>query len=393
MKRILPGTVLVTVKGDAHAIVIRRLHEAGVPLRQIKVIQANKIEFLVTIQSLSAVRKAAYRSGCRIDLKQSGGLVFFAKKMFTIRSFLLWMLIAVGIVIVLSQFLWSIELAGATPEIQQEVKEALKEQGIRSGRLQRSLPKENDVASALYKHVDKLSWMGMEWKGTTLIIRLKEKQGMLFEENNQPSHIVAAKTGTIQSMLIEAGQPIEKVNSVVKKGQIIVSGLVGREEDQKAVASKGVVLAETWYEVNVAMPLTLTREELTGEETTRMYLHFQDWRSPPLHIKPVPYKRSIEEVTEHDFKLFGKELPFRRSNVHYLEVERKKESIDRKQAINIALKVARKEVLSLIGGIGHIQNEKILHEQIENGKVKLTIYFQTIEDIAEVKPFTEETRE
>ncbi|MEW9500466.1 sporulation protein YqfD [Jeotgalibacillus marinus] len=393
MKNVLPGTVRVTLKGKAYATVIHRLHRDSVSLHQLKSIGEHEVEFYISYQSLSALRKAVFRSGCTISLHRGKGLAYDVENVVLVRSFMLWLVVAIAIVIGGSQFVWSIEFTGATPEIQQEVNEVLKKEGFQIGRLQRSLTSEDKMAPLLYDKIDNLSWMGMEWQGTKLIVRLKEKQGIEMDEQLSSSQIIASKAGTIQSMLIESGQAVENVNSVVKKGQLLVTGLVGREEDKQLVPSKGIVMAETWYEVNVTIPQTLTVETLTGNMESRTSFELFGWESPPIHFKKNAFSLATEEETIHTYELFGKEIPLKRKSVQFSEINRSKEKLEPSQAIDIAKEVAREEVLSLIGGGGSIQHEKILHEQIENGKVKLTLYIQAIEDIAEVQPYTEETRE
>ncbi|TDL34504.1 hypothetical protein E2R51_01955 [Jeotgalibacillus sp. S-D1] len=392
MKPMLPGTVAVTLKGKAYPAVLQRLHQQSVSLHNIRSTGEDEIEFYIDHQSLSSLRKAVFKTGCKIHLKRGEGLVYEIENWFKLRSFILWMIIAIVLVIGSSKFLWSIELVGATPEIQYEVNQALKEQGFSPGRLKTFLPNEEKLAPVLYDQIDKLSWLGMEWQGTKLIVHLKQKQGKNINEKLTPSHIVAAKKGTIQSMLIESGQAVENVNSVVKKGQLIVTGLVGREEEKKAVPSKGVVMAETWYEVNVVIPQQLTREALTGNEETKTSFKIFQWETPQLFWKK-PFSESVEQKSVKEYTLLGKDLPVKKQVTHFFETKRSVVKVKQAEAIDIAKKVAREEVAALIGGAGKIENEKILHQQIDNGKVKLTIYFQAIEDIAEVKPFTEETRE
>lgn len=392
MKPTLPGTVAVTLKGKAYPAVLQRLHQQAITLHNIRSTGQDEVEFYLAHQSLSSLRRAVFKTGCKIHLKRGEGLVYEIENWFRLRSFIFWMIIAIFLVIGSSKFLWSVELHGATPETQNEVHQALKEQGFYSGRLKTSLPSEEKLAPVLYDQIDKLSWLGMEWQGTKLIVHLKEKQGKNINEKLSPSHIVAAKKGTIQSMLIESGQAVENVNSVVKKGQLIVTGLVGREEEKKAVPSKGVVMAETWYEVNVVIPQQLTREALTGNEETKTSFKIFQWDTPHLFPKKA-FTRFVEQKTVKEYTMLGKELPLKKQVTHFYETERSVVKVTKSEAADIAKKVAREEVTALIGGAGKIENEKILHQQIENGKVKLTIYFQAIEDIAEVKPFTEETRE
>ncbi|MDG5470852.1 sporulation protein YqfD [Jeotgalibacillus sp. ET6] len=393
MKPTLPGTIGVTVKGKGYPVVLQRLHQQSVVLHSITSSGEEEIHFYISLHELSHIRKAVFKTGCKVSLKKGTGLAYELENAFKFRSFILWLLIAIVIVMASTRFLWSVEMQGATPEIRQEVEIALRKLGFTPGTYKQSLPLENQLSPVLYKEVEQLSWMGLEWQGTKLIVHLKEKKGSTQTEKFPPSHIVAAKKGTIQSMQIESGQAVENVNSVVKKGQLIVSGLVGREEDKKPVPSKGVVMAETWYEVNVTVPDKLVRETLTGNYKRKWSLQLFNWTTPPVSFSRTSFEEAIEETKIDEIKVAGVHLPAQKKTIHIYETERTNTKVDRETAREVALKVAREEVLSLIGGSGSIKQEKFLHEQIDNGKVKLTIYFQAIEDIAKVQPFSEETRE
>ncbi|PPA71452.1 sporulation protein YqfD [Jeotgalibacillus proteolyticus] len=393
MKQKLPGTVQVTVKGRAYPVVLQRLHQQSVPLHGITSSGDNEVQFYLSYQSLQTLRKAVFKTGCKIHLKRGQGLIYEIENLFNFKSFIVWLLVAIVLVMGSTRFLWAIELEGATPETRQEVGEALRDQGFLFGTLKRKLPAEDQIAPVLYDEIEQLSWMGLEWRGTKLVVHLKEKQGITINEQLTPSHIVAAKKGTIQSMNIESGQAVENVNSVVKKGQLIVTGLVGREEDKHAVPSKGVVMAETWYEVNVSIPEQLTREALTGKEKKKFVFQVGNIKTPPLSFSRESFVQFAEEEVVAPLKIFGIKLPVQKHVISMYETVRTQTKVDLAEAKKIGLSVAREEVLSIIGGKGRIEQEKFLHEQNENGKVKLTIYLQAIEDIAKVQPFSEETRE
>jgi similar to stage IV sporulation protein len=84
----------------------------------------------------------------------------------------------------------------------------------------------------------------------------------------------------------------------------------------------------------------------------------------------------------------GRELP-----ISYVEkVIREKESfrrlLSKEEAVQAAMELAREDVKKNIPTDAKIDEEILLHEKVENGKVKLTIHFQVIENIAKEKPIT-----
>ncbi len=55
--------------------------------------------------------------------------------------------------------------------------------------------------------------------------------------------------------------------------------------------------------------------------------------------------------------------------------------------------MGKRDIRKKIGSDGNIISEKVLHETSENGKVKLIILYQVIEDIVQTTPIVQETKE
>ncbi|AJD91502.1 hypothetical protein JMA_21850 [Jeotgalibacillus malaysiensis] len=101
----------------------------------------------------------------------------------------------------------------------------------------------------------------------------------------------------------------------------------------------------------------------------------------------------IRQTSEHPISLFGFTLPFMLVEHKYKEVSQSDVNFSKEQSVTLPKEIAVQDVLSFTDGGGQVHKEKILHEDIENGKVKLTIFYEVLENIAATKPFTEETRE
>ncbi len=55
--------------------------------------------------------------------------------------------------------------------------------------------------------------------------------------------------------------------------------------------------------------------------------------------------------------------------------------------------MGKQDVEDKIGENGEVKSEKVLHQTVENGKVKLIILYQVIEDIVQTTPIVRETEE
>ena len=70
-------------------------------------------------------------------------------------------------------------------------------------------------------------------------------------------------------MEVEKGQMLVDKNDQVVPGQLLVSGLIGKEGEEIPVAAKGKVWGETWYKSHVELPLETTFNVFNGKEKQR----------------------------------------------------------------------------------------------------------------------------
>ncbi|TFD92329.1 sporulation protein YqfD [Jeotgalibacillus sp. R-1-5s-1] len=393
MNRTLPGYVHVRVKGEGRQLLIAELSLKKVEIRMLQETGPEEITFLIRLQAISSLRRAAFKKGCAVSLSQGGGVYYYLLKMQSRISIILALCIACLMFYGSLQFLWGINVEGGSPEVRTEAEELLRLNGYQSGALMRQLSSEKEVISSLYQSIEQISWAGFEWNGTRLTVHIREKKELPPTAKDEAAHLVASKTGTVQRMLIDAGTPVKERYQVVKKGELLVSGFIGAEGKEKAIHASGEVYANTWYETNVTIPVDTMIYTLTGKQYSSYALQTGDVKTPDIHINRASFSIHQKDRVVKTFDVFGWKVPIEVIHTNHKEVKKAKKKLTMEQIKEAGIKIGAKQVLAQTGGTGTITKEKILHEQIENGKVKLTIYYQALEEIAEVKPFTEETRE
>src|SRR5690625_7861181 len=81
------------------------------------------------------------------------------------------------------------------------------------------------------------------------------------------------------------------------------------KKDQVLVAAEGDVIANTWYEVSVTVPLSSANELLTGEKSHQHYLGMGAFRLPIWGFKKSDYLDSHHEITENTIYFIKSTLP------------------------------------------------------------------------------------
>ncbi len=87
--------------------------------------------------------------------------------------------------------------------------------------------------------------MSAELRGTKLFLRLAETDMPLMQkEESVPVHLVATADGIVESLVCRSGTPMVKIGDVVKKGDILVSGIVSVIGDNETLVNRYPVAAD-----------------------------------------------------------------------------------------------------------------------------------------------------
>ncbi len=163
-------------------------------------------------------------------------------------------LVFVTLLIVSSRFIWEISVEGNYTYTTNKLRNYIYSQSIREGTAKKDIDCEELEKSIRRKYND-ISWVCAEIKGTNLIIHIKENYiTEISKQETKPYHIVANKDAEIVSILVRSGVAGVKAGDKVKKGKILISGMVDvfDESDQKLFTkpcnSDGEIIGKTEYQ-------------------------------------------------------------------------------------------------------------------------------------------------
>ena len=249
----------------------------------------------------------------------------------------------------------------------------------------------NNIQHQLLHKIPELLYIGIEKKGTIYQVDAIEKS--IEKEKEQPSlqHLIAKKDGVIEKIFIKNGLSKVNVNDVVKKGDILVSGLIETEDETDSdetedikkevlVPAEGKIYANTWYELSVTSSLHATYEDLSGQKHTKYGFQIKDINVPIWGFNN-PYKHYI---TRRVFvrNLFSYTLPIAFVRESHYDMNTMNKIRTKKEIKQDAINYAIKDLKLKFGADTEILSYKVLHESEENGKVKFNLYISVLEDIA-----------
>ncbi|MDE5052212.1 sporulation protein YqfD [Niallia taxi] len=384
-------TGIVTVKATGKGLerFLNNLLRKKVAVWSVKKHGPHSITFQMGLKSISKFREVVRGSGIKIEFQRGAGAPFLYKRILKNSGFALGVFLFFGLILTLSNMVWGIEIKGANPATEYQIRKQLDKMDIKIGEFQFFSKELDEIQAGLTNNIDAITWIGVELKGTTYHFQVVEKNEPEKMEEEKPQNLIAAKKATIVDYFIEEGDQVFTIHDVVKKGQLLVTGIYGKDKNTKTVSARGEIWGETWYNSKVTIPLDSTFQVFNGNEKQKHYLKLFGYEIPVWGFGKVEYKEYEKEENEKNVKFLKWELPLKVTNKTYREKEEVTRSYTEEEAIKAGKEKARKDIQQKIGEDGKIKKEKILRQSVKNGKVILNIDFTTIENIAEVQPITQ----
>lgn len=382
-----PSEVIVQIRGEQLEYVLNECMKTNLPIKHV---QRNNetVTCIIHRKYLSQLDRIVFDSDCTWEVVS---LSFFEKYKLLVKErigFFIGMAVFVALMILLSQMIWKVEIRGANPALKHEISQAIEEIGVSVGKFSFLLPGLEEIQSQLLDQLEGITWVGVQKQGTTYRFEVVEQTLPKEREDAAPRHLTAKKTAVIHSIYAEKGQVLVEENELVHPGDMLISGFIGKGKHAKMVAATGKVLGETWYQATVNIPLKQRVDTLTGNVEKSYALQIGSFRLP---IWGFSQEKSFSSVAPSETMkqpaLFEKwNIPISLSIVTWNESQSLSPPVKREDLRKVAKERGRSELKKKISDEATILNEKILHEQSENGKVKIVIHYQVIEDITSETP-------
>ncbi|MCM3650515.1 sporulation protein YqfD [Metabacillus litoralis] len=386
---LLFGMVKVKIEGRGTERFLNDCIRGDIIVWNVKRGKSGGISFYIRLKDVHALRKVVRKNECKCRFEKRLGFPFLLRKSWRNSGFIIGLLAFLVVIFALSNMIWGIDVEGASPETEHLIKKELSQIGVKKGKFQFFVEDPDEIQKSLTDNIQQITWVGVELTGTTYHLKVVEKNQPEEDELVSPRHIVAEKEAVISKMFVEQGQPLTTLHEHVKKGQILVSGLIGKEDEQKKVAAKAEIFGETWYKSTISIPLKTTFHVFTGEATVKHYLQFGSFKLPIWGFKDPTFTSFEVEDDVRYVNFLNFTMPIAYVNETFRERQEVSRDYTEKQAKEAALDRGRKDIENKLDKDEKVIGEKVLHETNENGKVKLTVLYQVLENIVKTTPIVQ----
>jgi len=205
------------------------------------------------------------------------GLPFFFLRLLKRPGFLVGIVLAVFLLFLSERFVWEIRITGNEEMGNDEICEILRESGLYVGTYLPAL----DVPSMENRvliSTNRLSWVSVNLDGTVANVQVIEAIPKGDAEGTLPANLIASRDGQIEYLELFRGESAVKVGQAVKKGELLVSGVMESERAGcRFTRASGRVMARTERILCINVPLTYTEKVYDDEKVLDITLNFFDF--------------------------------------------------------------------------------------------------------------------
>lgn len=348
----LKGYLIICITGISKERFLNICAKNGIILWNMNTEDKNVIA-TVSRKQFEQLKGFADKTNVKIEIKNKKGLPFFFYKYKKRKIFILGVLFCIGILYMFSNFIWKINIIGAGVYTEEQILKDIKSNYYSIGT---SIDKINcsELEKELRDKYDKVAWISCEIKGTELNIVFTETiEQDTVSENKNPCNIVATKDGVITEIITRGGVPMVFSGDEVKKGDVLITGVVNIYNDfdelmeTTYVPASGDVYAVTKYMYEDTFSLNYYEKEYTGKSKKYFSFNFGEYIM-------TPYK---PKIVFENYDVISKDEQLKILSHIYLPISIKKHNI---KEYNTKLYVLNDE------------------EAKEKAKIKLELYLQEL---------------
>lgn len=380
-KNYLFGYVRITIEGYFIERLMNLCSNKSILMCNSKREKQTILEVNVGVKDFKEVVKLAKQAKCRVNIKQKKGIPFIFNRYRKRKIFFISLLLIIGVIAVLSNFVWNIEIVGNEKIQKDEILETLQKEGLQIGTV-KSKVDTKEIINKMRLDRNDLAWVGVEIKGTNAIVKIVEAdQKPEIIKEDEYCNIVAKKAGIIEKISAVNGTPLVQKGDVVKAGTPIIGGwLEGKFTGTRYVHANGSVQAKVWYSENVKIPLKQVVSKETGNEETKYSLRINNFT--------INFYKTLSKFQKYDTIEQNKKLKLFLDFYLPIEIVQKnnKELVEetinntKEQARNKAVEEAKSKLEQQVEDKQNILNTYINYEETEE-YIEAQVIYEVLEEI------------
>lgn len=235
-------------------------------------------QFHISVKNYKKLKPIAKKTGIIPHITKKKGFPFFLHRYRKRKGFFAGLFICIVLVYIMSLFIWDINIQGGSKYTPEAMIKFLDENKVYTGILKKKVDCQ-EIEETIRLAYNDIGWVSAEVKGTRLIIKTTEtNMPAPAQKAMAPSHMVATKNGIVKKIVTRSGTPMVKVGDVIKKGDILVSGILNVKGDfddiirRQPVVADASISCKTYYDYYDSFSLDYIEKLFAGDNIKGYYI-------------------------------------------------------------------------------------------------------------------------
>ncbi|MBR6033634.1 MAG: sporulation protein YqfD [Clostridia bacterium] len=375
------GYIKITIEGYFAERFINICTNKKILLWNIKKINQATSSANISIKDFKKIRPISKTTKCKIEIKNKKGLPFLFERYKKRKILLILFLILIINLLIISNFIWNIEIECDGEINKQEIEDILTKSGLEIGKLKSNIDTNKVIQNIRYERED-IAWAGIKINGTNAIINLikaTEKPNIIPQD--EYCNIVSDKEGIITKINVQNGTATVKVGELVKKGTPLVNGwLEGKYTGIRYVHSIADIQAKVWYSKKQRVYKSQEVKTYAGNCETKYKIKINNFEINL--FKTLSKFQNYDTIVENKkLKIFSDfYLPIEIEKIQNSETEKTQKTFSAEELKEINIPIIEKEIEETIKNKEGIINKQINIDEKEK-YIDIEIIYEVLEEI------------
>ena len=371
---------VVEVTGNNINRFVNKLFRLDVDIYDIKYYR-NKVVFKVSYSDYLKIEKI--KTIYKINIIGVSGVKRFKSLLKKYNIFIMFFIFSILFLIFLTNFIFFIEIDHSKKVMRDLIFNEMDKNGLNLFSFGKSYDEILDIKEKIKSNNrDKIEWLEIKHIGVGYKVSVIERIENEDNNSDNTNNIVASSNGLIMDMHVERGEIIKNKGDYVSKGDVIVSGIIRRNDKIVGVVdAKADVYAEVWYKVKLSASFSY-KEKINASKGKRKFVLsiFDKDFTLFSYSKKINSEHSKNLFKSSFFKIWVKD------EVLYEEIIFKYTKDELLKKLENEALISMKEKL---GDNEKILLQKTLKNTIDDDKMDVEVFFKVYENIAKSKKIEE----
>ncbi len=261
---LLRGELRVRVRCAFPERVLNICAERAIAMRAPRFPGAEELAFTTDRRGWRALKTACADIGAEAHIERVAGVPFVLGRLRRRYALLAGTALCALGLLVNSCFIWDLQVEGNGAVPKEKILRVLADCGVRRGAFAYGF-RQHDLCNRALPRLPELAWLTVNTRGcrATVVVRERVPKPEIVNER-APTNVIATRDALVTEVRALDGEARVLPGTVVRAGQLLISGVVETEGVQNPVvgtrclAGKGEVWGRTWHELSTMIPLTVS---------------------------------------------------------------------------------------------------------------------------------------